>query len=167
MRKLIAMICAATMLLCCCTTLFADEYVTGGSASTTMTYSMPSDYCIIIPETIDVSAGAYVFQAANLNIASNERVFVSVESADTNNRITFTHEDGTYTLAKQIITENVSGHSIPDGLPENCVGYFEPDEPASALSFAVSDENYDYQGAPKAGNYTAIVVFDIYLNTVG
>lgn len=162
---LIIAVACVLLVISGCTHAFAeDSFVTDGQGFTTIIYSQPSDYAIIIPETIDASAGSYIFQAANLNIASNERVFVVVESADTNNRITFTHEDGEYTLAKQIITQNVSGHSIPDGLPQNCVGYFEPDESCSALSFSLSTENYDYQGAPKAGNYTAVVQFSIYLN---
>lgn len=170
--RVISIICTLFILICMIVCFFsmkahADEYVTGGYGSSTITYSQPSDYCIIIPETIDADAGAYVFQAGQLNITENERVYIILTTADQDNNITLTHESGTYTLDKQIVTENVSGHSIPDGLPQNCVGYFEPDSFSSALSFALSEENYNYECAPKAGRYSALVEFSIYLSENG
>lgn len=170
MRRILAIICSIILIACCFAPLIAfaeDAQVSEGQGTTTTTYTHPSDYCIIIPDTIDSANGAYVFQAASLNISYNEYVLITVSNADSNNRIIFTHEDGSHTLTKQIVTENVSGGYIPDGLPDNCVGYFTSDESASALSFAVSEENYDYQDNPKAGTYTATVEFNIYLSSFG
>lgn len=140
-----------------------DSYVTGGHSTSTITFTQPSDYCIIIPETIDASAGAYVFQAGQLNITENERVLVTVTSVNQDGRITFTHENGENTLTKEIVTENISQNALPGGLPENCVGYFTPDSISSKLSFGLTEESYDYEGYIKAGNYTALVEFNIYL----
>lgn len=140
-----------------------DSYVTGGHSTSTITFTQPSDYCIIIPETIDTSTGAYVFQAGQLNITENERVLITVTSVNQDGRITFTHENGVNTLTKGVITENISQNALPDGLPENCVGYFTIDNLSSKLSFGLTEESYDYEGYIKAGNYTTLVEFNIYL----
>lgn len=158
MKKLLSVLITTVLLLSLpSVTAYADDkQVSEGTASATMTYRVQSNYCILIPETIDADFGQYTFQAEYLNIADGEKVFVTVTNTDDNGRILFTHENGVNTLKKNIISYG----SV--NLPNNCVGCFYGDDVTSKISFGVSDENFDYDYV-KAGMYSAIVEFNVYL----
>jgi len=169
MKKVLSIILAVGMIISLCVmatpSAFADDtYVQNGMASSTIKYKQQSEYSILIPETIDTNVGKYTFQAGMLNIADNEKVYVTVDNADNENKIEFHHDNGVNTLSKQLLVEQTESSSVDlASLPAHCVGYFEGDEMASKIQFGLSEQSYDCSGIPKAGNYSATVNFNVYL----
>lgn len=164
MKKLISILIALCLLLCMTPmTVAADSQVYEGTGSSTMTYREYSSYCILIPETIDAEVGYYTFQADYLNITDYEKVFVTVTNLDENNRLLFTHESGNYTLKKNLEVYSTDyGSGLPEGMPENCVGYFSGEDTTSQIMFGVGADNYECERA-RAGLYSATVEFSVNL----
>lgn len=166
MKKNISLILSLICIFTVCTiNCYAyDAYVTNGYGETTVTYHQQSDYSIMIPETLDASAGSYTFQAGMLNITDSDKIYVRVSNLDSNGRILFTHDDGQHTLTKSISTQfsNPADTVGINDLPENCVGYFYGDDYTSKMSFNIDEECYDCD-YPRAGDYTATVTFEVTL----
>ena len=141
-----------------------DLQVYQGTGTCTMTFVEQSSYCILIPEYIDMNAGLYTFKAENINIADNEKVYVTVTNLDGNNRLLFTHESGEYTLTKNFEVFPSANHdTLPEYLPNNCVGYFSGDDKTSFINFRLGSESFDYSRI-KAGMYSATVEFSVDLS---
>lgn len=169
MKKTLSLILCFCIAISICTFMptiayAEDSYISGGTGSSTITYTQPSEYSILIPETIDSDAGQYVFWAGTLNIADNEQVYVTIANTIGSGRIEFTHENGVNKLTKEIIVEpSDSSYNIDfSTLPEHCVGYFYGDNTMSKIRFGLSEQSYDCEYA-KAGNYTATVNFEVSL----
>ena len=166
MKRLISILIALCLLLCITPlTVSADSQVYEGTGSATMSYREYSSYCILIPEFIDAEAGYYTFQAEYLNITDYEKVFVTVTNLDENGRLLFTHESGNYTLKKNLeVYGTADGGGLPDGMPQNCVGYFSGEDTTSKVMFGVGFDNYECERA-RAGLYSATVEFAVNLGT--
>ena len=169
MKKLLSIVFSICMVisLCAMTPIEAsayDSYVQNGVASSTITYTQPSEYSILIPETIDANTGKYVFQASMMNISDNEQIYVTAANVNGDGRIEFQHENQTNTLTKDIDIEE-SNPTIPvslESLPSHCVGYFQGEDITSRVQFGLSDQSFDCE-FPKAGNYSARVDFEVFL----
>ena len=163
MKKLLSIIFAMCLLLSMMTIgVSAEQQVSEGNASSTITYREQSMYCILIPETIDMNENSYTFAAEFINITDDEKIFVTVANADENGRILFTHESGNYTLKKDIITTPSHGNTTMPTLPTNCVGYFCGDDKTSKISFGLGYDCYEYERI-RAGMYFATVEFSVNL----
>ena len=78
MRKIISILCAICFMVGITTNVFATEISCDGTATTTITYTVPSQFCVYIPETIDLTGGSYTFTASLMDIAETEQVVVSI-----------------------------------------------------------------------------------------
>lgn len=163
-RLFIFLIILCLFSISCPMTISAEDLqVFQGSGASTMTYSEQSSYCILIPEYIDMNAGSYTFQAENINITDYEKIYVTVTNLDENDRILFTHESGKYTLTKNFEIFPSAGHdTLPEYMPNNCVGYFSGDNTTSFISFGLGYGSYDYTRI-RAGMYFATVEFRVEL----
>lgn len=163
-RLLILLIVLCMLFLICPMTVSAeDSQVFQGIGTSTVTYVEQSSYCILIPEYIDMNAGSYTFQAENINITDYEKIYVTVTNLDENDRLLFTHESGEYTLTKNFeIYPSECHDTLPEYMPNNCVGYFSGDNTTSFISFGLGYDSYDYTRI-RAGMYSATVEFSVEL----
>ena len=165
MKKIICMI----MVICLMATIgLTAAHAEGGNytmstGSSTLTYTEPSRYMIYIPETIDMDVGRYTFEAAEMNITSNEDVVVTMTNLDVNSMLTFTHEDGASTANKCVAYDyNNIDSNIQQSLPEHCVAYFEKDELNSEMCFYLANDNYNTN---VAGSYSGTAEFQVELRS--
>lgn len=82
MKKILSIVCAVCLMICTSSNAFATELSGDGSASTTITYTAPSQFCVYIPETIDMTNDSYTFTASVMDIADDERVDVRITNLD-------------------------------------------------------------------------------------
>ena len=79
MKKILCFALSAIMMLSMSMTAFADDATIseGGSAQSTVTYSVDSQYMVIIPETIDATVGGDIaFKASLMNLLDGQQVNV-------------------------------------------------------------------------------------------
>ena len=140
-------------------TAVSAESVNGGT--TTITYKEPDSYCVLIPETIDMTFENYHFQALEMNLAEGDEVFVTMGGLDENNYFPLTHENGVDTARKKVYFDY---GSIPtnrlDMLPAYCVGYFSDEDTISRMGFMMINDGDTHF---KAGNYTGTAEFTVEL----
>jgi len=163
MKKILSIVMVVVMLSALSVSASAEQQVMEGTGTSIITYREPSTYCILIPEYLTCNEnGAYQLYAENINITEDEKIYVYITNADENNRILFTHENGEYTLTKEIQKTWSSDYTPPAALQNNCVGLFEGEDKTSKISFTLSQENYDCMKS-YAGTYSAIVEFQVSL----
>jgi hypothetical protein len=92
MKKLVAFMLCLVVLMSCTITAFADNGLAGEgtSAESTVTYHVDSNFCVIIPETVDAYNG-FQLSASYMNITNTEQVSVYVNGE---NSITMTNDEG-------------------------------------------------------------------------
>lgn len=92
MKKFIALTLCLIMLLSCSITAFASNGLSGegATAQSTITYQVDSNYCVIIPETVDAFNG-FQLTASYMNITDAEQVNISVSGE---NSIAMTNDEG-------------------------------------------------------------------------
>lgn len=135
------------------------ESVNGGT--TTITYREPDTYCVLIPETIDMTFDNYHFQALEMNLAEGDEVFVTIGGLDENNYFPLMHENGVDTAKKQVYYDYDAIPSTKRELfPPYCVGYFTDGDTISQMGFMMLNDSESHF---KAGNYTGTAEFTVEL----
>ena len=167
MKKFISVL----MVLCMLVSLIAfgmvnvnaeTQYSYGGQTHSTLTYVEQSQYCVLIPETIDMNIGSYTFEADNMNLIDTEHVYVKLNEIGIEPFLTFTHTNGTDQTCRKVTRyDTVSNTNVTDNIPADCVGYFSDGDTQSEVTFGLEWSQTDTQ--PKAGTYSSNVVFEIYL----
>ncbi len=96
MKKILAIILSVVLVLSMSVTAFATEISGEGQvAQSTLSYTEPSTYTVIIPDTIYVSSGATLdFETSFLNIQETEQLVIKVNNLDENDMITLSHASG-------------------------------------------------------------------------
>lgn len=138
------------------------QYSCGGQTNSTLTYVEQSQYCVLIPETIDMNIGSYTFEADNMNLIETEHVYVKLQEIANEPYLMCTHTNGTdQTCRKVTRTDTVYNSKVTESVPTDCVGYFSDGDTQSEVTFGLEWLQSDTQ--PKAGVYSSNVVFEIYL----
>ena len=81
MKKLLSILCAVTMLISPYN-VYATEVLGDGSATTTITAHVDSQYCVTIPETIVADGTPYYFTASIMDLAEGEVVDIALSGLD-------------------------------------------------------------------------------------
>ena len=96
MKKFLAIVLSVVLVLSMSVTVFATEVTSDYQvAQSTLSYTEPSTYTVIIPDTIYVSTGASLeFEAKYLNILETEQIVIRCTNLDENGAIALTNESG-------------------------------------------------------------------------
>ena len=96
MKKILALFLSVVLILSMSVTAFATEVTSDSQvAQSTLSYTEPSTYTVIIPETMYVSTGASLqFEAKYLNILETEQIVIRCTNLDENGAIALTNESG-------------------------------------------------------------------------
>lgn len=96
MKKFLAIVLSVVLVLSMSVTAFAAELNIGNqTGQSTLSYTEPSTYTVIIPDTIYVSTGAILeFETTFLNIQESEQLVIRVNNLDENDMITLSHASG-------------------------------------------------------------------------
>lgn len=165
MKKFLCLIIAMLLVISSITvTAFAEDTQVSndGTAYSVLEFRQPCAYCVLIPESIDLSDGTgYRFNAAEMNLDDDTKLAVMITNL-TDGKLQFAHENGKYYVSKRIFGELANGETPIDGVaPDNCVAYFVRDNCMSKYIMRIGSENYDYDNVVKAGKYSATAEFTI------
>ena len=159
MKKIISIIMAICLMATISVTAASAESINGGT--TTITYREPDAYCVLIPETIDMTFDDYHFQALDMNLEEGDEVFVTIGGLDDNDYFPLIHENGIDTAKKKIYYDYGSVSSEKrESFPPYCVGYFTDGDMVSQTGFMMINDNESHF---KAGNYTGTAEFTVEL----
>ena len=141
----------------------ADTTSSGGEATATIRFTQQSEFCVYIPDTIDMDCYNYTFYAENINILSNQMVCVSITNLNENACLEFTSEVNGGVIQRPITTDMNTEveRGFIDSAPQNCVGMFLDGNTQSVMSFGLGQIYYNEPA--KAGGYTATAQFEICL----
>jgi len=153
MKKFIALALSIVTIVFASTTVQAEEVFNNGTAESTITYKADSEFCVLIPETIDLKSKNCDFSVSYMDIMDNEYIDIRLVSPD----VTLTSESGK-TLQGTINNEN-DGQIFAN---QSIVTFSNADDNAMTKTFAF---NFSHTGVTGAGNYTGTITFDISLQT--
>lgn len=96
MKKMLALFLSVVLVLSMSVTAFATELNVGNqTGQSTLSFTEPSAYTVIIPDTIYVSSGATLeFETTFLNIQQTEQLIIRVNNLDENDMLTLSNESG-------------------------------------------------------------------------
>ena len=96
MKKILALFLSVVLILSMSVTAFATEVTSDYQvAQSTLSYTEPSTYTVIIPETMYVSTGAMLeFETKYINIQEDEQVVIRFANLDENGAIALSNESG-------------------------------------------------------------------------
>lgn len=96
MKKILAFVLSVVLILSMSVTAFATEVTSEYQvAQSTLSYTEPSTYTVIIPETMYVSTGAMLeFEAKYINILEDQQVVIRFANLDENGAIALSNEYG-------------------------------------------------------------------------
>lgn len=165
MKKILCLVMAMLIVFASLTmTVFAEDTQISSEdkAYSVLEFYQPCSYCILIPESIDMSdMSGYRFNATEMNLDDMSKLAITITNL-TDGKLQFTHENGKNTVSKRILGDLAYGESPIDGVvPNGCVGYFVGDICESKYVMKIGFENYDYDNVVKAGKYFATAEFTI------
>lgn len=159
MKKIISIIMVVGLIAAIGVPAVSADSFNGGTA--TITYKEPDTYCVLIPETIDMTFDNYHFQALDMNLAEGDEVFVTIGGLGDNDYFPLIHENGIDTAKKKIYYDYGSVSSEKrESFPPYCVGYFTDGDMVSQTGFMMINDNESHF---KAGNYTGTAEFTVEL----
>ena len=159
MKKIISLIMVVCLMATIGMATASADSVNGGT--TTITYKEPDTYCVLIPETIDMTFYNYHFQATDMNLAEGDEVFVTFGGLVENDYFPLTHENGIDTAQKLLSYDyDAIPMSKRETFPQYCVGYFTDGDTVSQMGFMLVNDNTSHF---KAGNYTGTATFTVEL----
>lgn len=96
MKKILAFVLSVVLILSMSVTAFAGELNVGNqTGQSTLSFTEPSAYTVIIPDTIYVSADASLeFETTFLNLQDTEQLVIRLANLDENNRLMLSNESG-------------------------------------------------------------------------
>ena len=173
MKKIISIVLAVIMLVCTVGMITANavekhEYDYDNYAYSTVTFRQPSTYCIYVPDVISLDYD-YCMYCADLNLADDECLCITLSNMDGNNQLTFANEDESVTMKKTVHTSanQLDTYNPPYG----CVGYFTNSSTGSMITFGL-DPGYSDLTTPNgsnvipAGVYSSQAEFNITINPI-
>lgn len=155
MKKILSIVCAACLMLGTSSNVFATEISSDGTASTTITYTTPSQFCVYIPETLDLTTGSYSFTASMMDIAENEQVVISITNLNEENRLQLS--SGNFGTGSAVIWDNERDMALQNWEP---VAVFLPGSLETTKSISLNDVQ-----TSGAGTYSGIAQFSISLQS--
>ena len=114
MKKIISIIMVVGLIAAIGVPAVSADSFNGGTA--TITYKEPDTYCVLIPETIDMTFDNYHFQALDMNLAEGDEVFVTIGGLIDEGYFPLTHENGVDTAKQKIYLHDHSD----SGLSADC-----------------------------------------------
>lgn len=152
MKKLLAILCAISLMLAPIT-VHAQEIYGDGSADTTVTAHIDSQYCVLIPETIVADGNLYYFTASSMMLASGDTVGISVSGLNDFSQLPMTGGDGNAVVYFE--TDNPDVQYLGNGVVFTSFTNGE-----TTATYGVSARLAD---AEQPGDYTGTVTFNIQL----
>ena len=149
MKKM--MICAllATM---ACTAVRASDFTSETSSQQTMVmYSAPSEYMILIPESITADGSMHKFEASKMDLRDNEHVEISATGIEEDGSIHMFTDTGKWAMSK-FHTSN------GDYRRGDVISVFDNGMTESRESFYITAEQSE-----GAGDYVGTITFNISL----
>lgn len=133
--------------------IHAEEFVSENSISqqSTVVYSVPSEYVVLIPETIIADGRSYKFRASLMDILADEHVDVSIDGIEPGGSIQMFAESGRWALSRIYSSKGEVN-------PGMVLASFNQGMTESIDSFYVTHEMDE-----GAGNYQASITFNISL----
>lgn len=148
-KKILCFALSAIMMLSMSMTAFADDATIseGSSAPSTVTYSVDSQYMVIIPETIDATVGGDItFRASLMNLLDGQQVNVYCPTLANGQYLNLYNSKG------ESITMTFNGMR-----GDACVASFQ--NGATTSDFTVSP--YVSADMAKAGDYSGTLEFTV------
>ena len=150
MKKILSIICSMVLLIAPYN-VYAQEIYGDGSGTSTVVGYVESQYCVLIPETINADATLYSFNALVMQLAEGDYVNVTISGLSKNNALPMS---GGSPEAVAVFTKE-DGTGISD---ESIIATFYNGELTSQDQFRAT-----LQYAETPGNYTGTVTFNITL----
>ena len=150
-KKIIAAICSFLVAFSA-VNAFATEIIGEGSASSTVTLHVDSQFTILIPETITADATRYSLSASSMMLADNEFVNVTV-SGMPDNQLILTSASGSTVLADIMRDSDNSPIMNGDTIASFTNGQTE------------ADAFYLVHGDASPGDYTGTITFNVSLSS--
>lgn len=97
MKKFISLALSLVLVCSLGTTAFAPEITNDTEqerARSELVYNLDTSYCIMIPEQIDASTGAYTFETGYINVSEAEQVIVRMSGVDEVSCLSLYNENG-------------------------------------------------------------------------
>ena len=152
MKKMLSIVCSMVLLIAPFN-VNAQEVSGYGSADTTVTYHVDSEWCVMIPETLTADGTEYSFTASQMDLCDGDIVEVSV-SGITDGFITLTNTSGGTTTA-QMFSRNYDGAVLNNFVIASFGnGQYQSEPPI----YILADQN------TLPGDYTGTVTFNINLS---
>lgn len=149
MKKLLSILCAAVMLISPYN-VYATEVLGDGSATTTITAHVDSQYCVMIPETIVADGTLYYFTASMMDLAQGEVVDIVLTGLQDGRIPMSGGNEGAYAT--------IETDQMVDANNPYIVGRFHSGETTTTTGIRAY-----LVDAYKAGDYSGTVTFDIRL----
>lgn len=132
----------------------AEEFVSENSTSqqSTVVYSVPSEYVVLIPETIVADGREYKFQASVMDLRSNEHVDISIDGIYPEGLFKMYAPSGRQMMAR------LSSSRVSNPESGSILATFNADMLESFDSFSIAPETWE-----GAGDYSATLTFNIQL----
>ncbi len=136
-----------------CTVTNASEFTSleTSTQQSTVTYSAPSEYMILIPETITADGSRHKFVASKMDLRDGEHVEISASMSDEDGGIQMFTNSGKWMLAKFHLANG-------DYRRGNVISVFENGMTESLEEFYITAEQTE-----GAGDYYGTISFDISL----
>ena len=154
MKKIISII-SAICLLIAPYNVYAQEIYGDGSADATVTYHVPGEYVILIPETLSADGTHYKITASVMELCDNEIVTVQACGME-NDAITLSTANGRTASAKMYVANTVD--AITNYYP---IASFTDGQLESMEDFWILTD-----GEVRPGDYTGTVTFNVQLGTM-
>ena len=149
MKKLLSILCAAVMLVSPYN-VYATEVLGDGSATTTITAHVDSQYCVMIPETIVADGILYYFTSSMMDLAQGEVVDIVLTGLQDGRIPMSGGNEGAYAT--------IETDQMVDANNPYIVGRFHSGETTTITGIRAY-----LVDAYKAGDYSGTVTFDIRL----
>jgi len=148
MKKIMSILCAISILIAPMN-VHAQEIYGDGSATTTVTAHVDSQYCVLIPETIVADGTKYYFTASMMDLAEGDVVNISVSGLDDGKLPMSGGNEGAFAL--------VESEQVPIYNGTVFATFHDGEMTATNGLYATLQEAY------KAGDYTGTLTFNIQL----
>lgn len=154
MKKIMSILCAVA-LLTAPINVYAQEIFGDGSAETTVTAHVDSQYCVLIPETIVADGTLYNFTATSMLLAPGDSVNIAISGLGEGERLSMSGGDGTALV--RFTSDNPNDSNIYGSIPFTS---FSNGQTTATYGIRAYLDNAE---TLQPGDYTGTVTFNIFL----